>query len=60
MQWIPEEFFHGFLALKDNTKFYCKTTGHYNKESECYLDWKSSSPNIEWPNLANISVNEKD
>lgn len=58
--WIPEGFAHGFLALEDNTTFAYKTTGYYNKESERSLHWKSPALKIEWPNLEEIIVNEKD
>lgn len=60
MLWIPEGFAHGFLSLEDNTTFFYKTTGYYNKESERALHWKSPVLNIQWPKLEKIIVNDKD
>jgi dTDP-4-dehydrorhamnose 3,5-epimerase len=60
MLWIPEGFAHGFLTLEDNTIFAYKTTDLYNKASERSLHWMSPELNIEWPDLEEIIVNEKD
>ena len=60
MLWIPEGFAHGFLTLEDNTVFAYKTTGFYDKSSERALYWNSSTLDINWPEIGNIIVNEKD
>lgn len=60
MLWIPEGFAHGFLTLEDNTVFAYKTTGFYDKSSERALYWNSRILDINWPEIGNVIVNEKD
>lgn len=47
--WIPKGFAHGFLALKDNTRIFYKTTNYWSKESEKTIFWNDPSIRIEWP-----------
>lgn len=60
MLWIPEGFAHGFVALEDDTHFMYKTTDYYDKSSEGALLWKDSDLGINWPDLGNLIINEKD
>lgn len=48
MFWIPPGFMHGFLTLRDDTIFFYKCTGFYNRESEDSVIWNDSSINIDW------------
>jgi|TARA_R110001583_G_scaffold170891_1_gene324339 dTDP-4-dehydrorhamnose 3,5-epimerase len=58
--WVPEGFAHGFIALEDDTHFLYKTTDYYNKESEEAIRWDDPDLNIQWPNMDEYLVNEKD
>lgn len=46
--WIPPGFAHGFLTLEDETIFFYKCTGFYNKESEGSVRWNDPHLNIDW------------
>ncbi|WP_375100998.1 MULTISPECIES: dTDP-4-dehydrorhamnose 3,5-epimerase [unclassified Pseudomonas] len=60
MLWIPEGFAHGFIALEDNTHFLYKTTDVYHKPSEGGLAWDDPDLAIQWPELAERVVSDKD
>lgn len=60
MLWIPEGFAHGFVALEDDTHFLYKTTDYYNKESERSIVWNDSDLAIDWLNISELKINEKD
>jgi len=60
MFWVPEGFAHGFVALEDDTHFLYKTTNYYNKESEGAIRWDDSELSIEWPEISDLNINDKD
>lgn len=47
--WIPEGFAHGFLSLKDGTRFLYKTTDVYARDCERAIAWNDTSIGIQWP-----------
>ena len=47
--WIPEGFAHGFLSLKDGTRFLYKTTDVYARDCERAIAWNDASIGIQWP-----------
>ena len=57
--WIPPGFAHGFLTLKDSTRFIYKCTNYYNKASEGGLKWNDDNLGIDW-NVKDPIVSEKD
>lgn len=57
--WIPAGFAHGFLALEDNTIFFYKCTGFYNKQSESGIIWNDKDLSIDW-GVENPIVSDKD
>lgn len=59
VMYIPPGFAHGFLSLKENTRFLYKCTNYYNKESEDGILWNDPTLNIEW-GIENPIVSEKD
>lgn len=58
--WIPEGFAHGFMVISDNAEFLYKTTNYYHKESERNIVWNDVNLNINWPDIKEIIVSEKD
>ena len=46
--WIPEGFAHGFVALKDDTRFFYKTTDFYAKDCERAIRWDDPALGIAW------------
>ncbi|EPK8359170.1 dTDP-4-dehydrorhamnose 3,5-epimerase family protein, partial [Citrobacter freundii] len=40
--------------------FLYKTTNYYHPESECSILWSDQYINIEWPNVENIILSQKD
>lgn len=59
IMYIPPGFAHGFLSLKENTRFLYKCTKYYNKESEDGILWNDPTLNIEW-GVKNPIVSDKD
>lgn len=59
MMWIPPGFAHGFLTLEEETIFFYKCTGFYNKASEHTIQWDDKDLNIPW-NASNPVISEKD
>jgi dTDP-4-dehydrorhamnose 3,5-epimerase len=59
MLWIPPGFAHGFLALMDETIFYYKCTGYYNRQAEGGIMWNDPLLAIDWKS-DNPIVSEKD
>lgn len=46
--WIPPGIAHGFLTLKNNTKFIYQTTEYYDSDDEYTISWNDQSLNIDW------------
>ena len=59
MLWIPPGFAHGFLTLKNNTRFLYKCTNYYNKDSEGGLLWNDTTLSINWK-IKKPLISEKD
>ena len=58
--WIPEGFAHGFITLSDRVQFVYKTTNYYAPQSERSILWNDPQINIDWPEIENITLSEKD
>ncbi len=48
MFFIPENFAHGFLTLKEETEFMYKCTDFYHPEYDSGIMWNDKDINIEW------------
>ncbi len=59
MFWVPPGFAHGFATLEDNTIFFYKCSGPYNKESEGSVLWNDPALGIDWE-LETPLLSEKD
>jgi len=60
MMYIPKGFGHGFITLEDDTHFMYKCTDVYSPEHEGGIIWNDPTIAIEWPQIENILVSEKD
>jgi len=60
MFFIPKGFAHGFLVLSDVAYFQYKCSNFYHKESEAGLLWNDPDLNINWPQLDNLILSDKD
>lgn len=58
--WIPEGFAHAFLTLSETAEFLYKTTGFYSKECERAIIWNDADIAINWPDINNIQLSDKD
>lgn len=62
--WIPPEFGHGFLSLKNDTEVNYKATNSWDKSCEKSIIWKDNDLSIDWPldklNGSKIIVSAKD
>ncbi|MDD4213490.1 MAG: dTDP-4-dehydrorhamnose 3,5-epimerase, partial [Bacteroidales bacterium] len=59
MLWIPPGFAHAFLTLEDDTIFFYKCTGLYNKDAEVIISWDDPDINFKW-NISDPILSERD
>lgn len=59
MVYVPENFAHGFLSLKNNSEIYYPVTQFYTPGAERGIRWNDPALNIRWPIDVEI-VSEKD
>jgi dTDP-4-dehydrorhamnose 3,5-epimerase len=59
MLFVPEDFAHGFLALKDNSEVMYQVSAFYNFGSERIIRYNDPMFNIKWPIEVSV-VSEKD
>lgn len=58
--WIPEGFAHGFLALREGTSVFYKTTGFYERAAERTIRWDDPDLAIAWPAEVAPILSDKD
>ncbi|QHT69797.1 dTDP-4-dehydrorhamnose 3,5-epimerase [Rhodocytophaga rosea] len=49
MLYVPEDFAHGFITLKDNTAVTYQVTQFYTPGAEAGIRWNDPTLGIEWP-----------
>ena len=59
MLFVPEDFAHGFVALKDNSEIMYQVSAVYNFESERIIRYNDPAFKIQWPIEVSV-VSEKD
>ena len=57
---IPRGFAHGFLVVSDHAEFAYKCDETYHPEDEGGILWNDPDVNIEWPDVGEIILSEKD
>ncbi|MGK9172877.1 dTDP-4-dehydrorhamnose 3,5-epimerase [Yokenella regensburgei] len=58
--WIPEGFAHGFVTLSERAQFLYKATNYYAPQTERCIIWNDPTLNIEWPELPELQLSQKD
>lgn len=58
--FIPKGFAHGYLVLSETAEFVYKCDEFYHPEDEGGLIWNDNMVGIEWPNVSEIILSEKD
>lgn len=58
--FIPRGFAHGFLVLSDSAEFTYKCDEFYHPEDEGGLLWNDETVGIEWPEINEVLLSEKD
>lgn len=57
---IPRGFAHGFIVMSDYAELVYKCDDFYHPEDEGGIIWNDSGIGIEWPDVDNIILSEKD
>lgn len=57
---IPRGFAHGFLVLSDTATFCYKCDELYHPEDEGGIMWNDEEIGVEWPNVEEVLLSEKD
>lgn len=57
---IPRGFAHGFLVMSDYAEFAYKCDELYHPEDEGGIMWNDTAIGIEWPEVGEIILSEKD
>ena len=57
---IPRGFAHGFVVVSDYAEFAYKCDDFYHPEDEGGLIWNDSDIGIQWPEVGEIILSEKD
>ena len=58
--WVPPGFAHGFLTLSERADVLYKTTYFWNRDSERSIRWNDPQIMIQWPEVENPLLSEKD
>lgn len=57
---IPRGFAHGFVVVSDRAEFAYKCDEKYHPEDEGGILWNDPDVNIEWPDVGEVILSEKD
>lgn len=57
---IPRGFAHGFVVVSDHAEFAYKCDEKYHPEDEGGILWNDPDVNIEWPEVGEVILSEKD
>ena len=57
---IPRGFAHGFVVVNDYAEFACKCDELYHPEDEGGIMWNDPDIAVQWPNVDEIILSEKD
>ncbi len=60
MLYLPGDFAHGYLSLTDNTEVHYQVTAVYAPQAAGGFRWNDPAFNIEWPEVSDLNINERD
>ncbi len=60
MIYIPGEFAHGYMTLRDETEVFYEVAQFYAPEYERGFRWNDPAVNIEWPEADRLVMSDKD
>ncbi|HEV7684845.1 MAG TPA: dTDP-4-dehydrorhamnose 3,5-epimerase [Pyrinomonadaceae bacterium] len=60
MLYLPGDFGHGYLTLKDDSEVYYQVTAGYAPNALRGFRWNDPAFNIQWPNTENLIINPRD
>jgi len=58
--WVPPGFGHGFVVVSDSAEVQYKVDAYWSPDHDRSLRWDDSAVNIEWPDLGEMKLSEKD
>ena len=58
--WIPQGFAHGFLTVSESADVFYKATEFWNASNERTIMWNDPNLKINWPNIKDPKISEKD
>lgn len=60
MLYVPGDFGHGYLTLTDDSEVYYQVSAGYAPESSRGFRWNDPAFNIQWPEVAELIINQRD
>jgi dTDP-4-dehydrorhamnose 3,5-epimerase len=60
MLYVPTNFAHGYQTLTNNAEVFYLVSQFYSPESERGVRWNDPSFSIDWPEIHNLVISEKD
>ena len=60
MLWVPEGFAHGFQVISESADVLYKASDFYAPEHERSILWSDPAIEIDWPDLSNPGLSDKD
>jgi len=60
MLYVPKGFAHGFQTLQDNTEVFYQVSELYNSGSERGVRWDDPAFGIQWPDIDERVISERD
>lgn len=58
--YVPKGFAHGYQTLTDDAEVFYQVSTYYKPETEGGIRWNDPAFNIQWPEMNNPIISEKD
>jgi dTDP-4-dehydrorhamnose 3,5-epimerase len=60
MLYVPEGFAHGYVTLRDDSELFYQVSQFYTPQAEGGVRWNDPAVGIEWPELGDLLISDKD
>jgi dTDP-4-dehydrorhamnose 3,5-epimerase len=60
MLYVPKDFAHGFQSLTDDVEVFYHVSQFYSPEAERGIRWNDPQFGIQWPEVGNRTISDKD